>query len=79
MNKSIEEAITDFYHFIEDCIKNGDPKYQTGGSEISVKDWKRLMEYIDDTMEQVREEQRLDCLLYTSRNFGLRRPLMKSA
>ena len=60
MNKSIEEAITDFYHFIEDCIKNGDPKYQTGGSEISVKDWKRLMEYIDDTMEQVREEQRLD-------------------
>lgn len=60
MNKSIEEAITDFYHFIEDCIKNGDPKYQTGGSEISVKDWKRLMEYIDDTMEQVREEQRLE-------------------
>lgn len=57
MNKSIEEAITDFYHFIEDRIKNGDPKYQTGGSEISVKDWKRLMEYIDDTMEQVREEQ----------------------
>ena len=60
MNKSIEEAITDFYHFIEDRIKNGDPKYQTGGSEISVKDWKRLMEYIDDTMEQVREEQRLE-------------------
>ena len=47
MNKSIEEAITDFYHFIEDCIKNGDPKYQTGGSEISVKDWKRLMDRIE--------------------------------
>ena len=27
---------------------------------MSVKDWKRLMEYIEDTMEQVREEQRLE-------------------
>lgn len=60
MNKSIEEAMTDFYHFIEDRIINGDPKYQVGGSEMSVKEWNRLMEYIDATMEQVREEQRLE-------------------
>lgn len=58
MDMSIEDAMNSFYHFIEDRIKNGDPKYQTGGSEMSVKEWQRLMEYIDDTIDEIREELR---------------------
>lgn len=59
---TIEEAMQKFYDFVEDRIKNGDPKYQIGAAEMSVKEWNRLLEKIDDEIdaakEQLREEVR---------------------
>lgn len=59
---TISEAMKRFTAFVEDRIKNGDPKYQIGGSEMSVKEWNRLIAKIDDEIdaakEQLREELR---------------------
>lgn len=45
-----EEALLEFYEFIEERIKNGPPKYMTGNSEFSIEEWDKLMESIE-TME----------------------------
>ena len=59
---TIPEAMQKFYDFVEDRIKNGAPKYQIGGSEMSVKEWNRLLAKIDEEInaakEQLREELR---------------------
>lgn len=56
--KTMEEALLEFYKFVEDRVKNGPPKIQTGGGEFSIEEWDKLMEDIDDTLDAFKEELR---------------------
>ncbi|MDD3368179.1 MAG: hypothetical protein PHP50_04710 [Lachnospiraceae bacterium] len=51
-----EQALLQFYEFIEDRIKNGPPEILTGGNAFSVKDWDRLLEKIDGNLDEIKEE-----------------------
>lgn len=53
---SIEEALKQFYDFIQDRIKNGPPKYAIGNSEFSKDEWDKLLASIDEQLEDVKEE-----------------------
>ncbi|MDE6661897.1 MAG: hypothetical protein K2K46_01010 [Lachnospiraceae bacterium] len=53
---SIEEALKQFYEFIQDRIKNGPPKYAIGNSEFSKDEWDKLLASIDEQLEDVKEE-----------------------
>lgn len=55
---SLEQALQKFYDFVEDRIKNGDPKYPIGATEISVKAWNRLIEKIDAEIDAAKEALR---------------------
>ncbi len=55
---TLEQAMKKFYDFVEDRIKNGDPKYQIGGEEMSVREWNRLIEKIDDEIDTAKEQLR---------------------
>ena len=55
---SVEEALAEFYDFIQDRIKNGPPKYMIGNSEFSVTEWDKLLEDFDDQLDALREEMR---------------------
>lgn len=55
---TVEEALRQFYDFIEDRIKNGPPKYMIGNSEFSVEEWDKLLEDFDDQLDAIREEMR---------------------
>lgn len=55
---TVEKALQKFYEFVEDRIKNGDPKYQIGASEMSVKEWNRLLEKIDAEIDAAKEQLR---------------------
>ncbi len=52
-----DKAMLVFYERVEEQIKNGPPKFWTGGSEFSEKEWKKLIEELDGYLEEVREEQ----------------------
>lgn len=51
------KAMQVFYEKVEEQIKNGPPKFQTGGAEFSEEEWKKLIEGIDNYLEDVRQEQ----------------------
>ena len=53
---SIEEALKQFYEFIQDRIKNGPPKYAIGNSEFSKDEWDKLLASIDEQLDDAREE-----------------------
>lgn len=55
---TLEEALLDFYEFVEDRIKNGPPKYLIGNAEFSIEEWEKLMESIDEQLDDIREEMR---------------------
>lgn len=55
---TIEEALLQFYEYIEDRIKNGPPKYLIGNSEFSIKEWDKLLEGIDGQLDAIKEELR---------------------
>ncbi len=55
---TVEEALQQFYEFIEDRIKNGPPKYMIGNSEFSVEEWDKLLEDFDEQLDAIREEMR---------------------
>lgn len=55
---TVEEALAEFYDFIQDRIKNGPPKYSIGNSEFSVAEWEKLLEDFDDQLDALREEMR---------------------
>lgn len=56
--KTLEEALLEFYDFVEERVKNGPPKIQTGAGEFSIEEWDKLMEDIDDTLDAFKEELR---------------------
>lgn len=55
---TVEEALAEFYEFIQDRIKNGPPKYLIGSQEYSVEEWEKLLEGVDGQLEDIREELR---------------------
>lgn len=50
-------AMLAFYEKVREQIRNGPPKFQTGGEEFSEEEWKRLVEELDTYLEEVRKEQ----------------------
>lgn len=52
-----KSPVMEYYGFVMDRIKNGDPKYQIGGQAMSVKEWDRLVEKIDKCIDEIREDQ----------------------
>lgn len=57
VSADFREALAEVSDYVEDRIKNGPPKFQIGGCEYSVDEWKKLMESIDKDIENVKEEQ----------------------
>ena len=55
---TMEEALLQFYEYIEDRIKNGPPKYQIGKDEFSITEWNKLLESLDDQIDTIKEEMR---------------------
>lgn len=55
---TLEEALLQFYEFIEDRIKNGPPKYQIGNSEFSTEEWEKFLEGIDEQIDEIKEDLR---------------------
>ncbi|MBO5209691.1 MAG: hypothetical protein J6B68_10160 [Lachnospiraceae bacterium] len=55
---TVEEALAEFYDFIQDRIKNGPPKYLIGSSEFSAEEWDKLLESVDGQLDDIREEMR---------------------
>lgn len=53
---SIDEALKQFYEFIQDRIKNGPPKYAIGNDEFSQDEWDKLLASIDEQLDDAREE-----------------------
>lgn len=53
---SLKEAMEKFYDFIQDRIKNGDQKFQIGGTEMSIKEWDKLLEQIDGDIDAIKKE-----------------------
>lgn len=49
-------AMLVFYERVKEQIKNGPPKFQTGGAAFSEDEWKKLIEKLDSYLEEVREE-----------------------
>lgn len=56
--KTYEEALLEFYEFVEERVKNGPPKIQTGGGEFSIEEWDKLLEEVDDALDAYIEELR---------------------
>lgn len=55
---TVEEALLQFYEFIEDRIKNGPPKFLIGATELSVAEWDKLLESVDGQIDDIKEEMR---------------------
>ncbi|MDD6812649.1 MAG: hypothetical protein PUD93_12485 [Lachnospiraceae bacterium] len=55
---TVEEALAEFYDFIQDRIKNGPPKYLIGASEFSVEEWEKMLDGVDGELDEIREEMR---------------------
>lgn len=55
---TLEEAMLWFYDFIQDRIENGPPKYKIGNSEFSIAEWEKLMENVDEQLDEIREALR---------------------
>lgn len=58
MDMTVEEALAEFYAFIQDRIENGPPKYLIGSEEYSAQEWEKLLEGVDGQLEDIREEIR---------------------
>lgn len=56
--KTYEEALLEFYEFVEERVKNGPPKIQTGGGEFSIEEWEKLLEEVDGALDAYKEELR---------------------
>lgn len=52
-----KSPVMEYYDFVMDRIKNGDPKYQIGGQAMSVKEWDRLIDKVDQCIDKIKEEQ----------------------
>ena len=55
---TVEEALLQFYEFVEDRIKNGPPKFLIGATELSVEEWDKLLESVDGQIDDIKEEMR---------------------
>ncbi len=53
--QTMEEALAEFYDFIEDRIKNGDTKFMIGSSEYSLKEWEKFMSVLDKQIDDIVE------------------------
>ncbi|MCH5249856.1 MAG: hypothetical protein J1E98_07980 [Lachnospiraceae bacterium] len=51
-----DEALSQFYDFIQDRIKNGDIKYMIGKSEFSQKEWEKFISSLDKQIDEIVEE-----------------------
>ncbi|MCM1257922.1 MAG: hypothetical protein NC307_08715 [Roseburia sp.] len=56
--KTFEEALLEFYEFVEERVKNGPPKIQTGGGEFSIEEWDKLLAEVDGALDAYKEELR---------------------
>lgn len=51
-----QRALLSFAEFVEDRIKNGEPKIPIGGQEFSETDWKRLIDTFDKAINEIKKE-----------------------
>ncbi|MCI8668042.1 MAG: hypothetical protein HFI34_00755 [Lachnospiraceae bacterium] len=56
MDEEFEKELLKFYEFTEDRVKNGPPKIQIGASAISEKDWRKLIEKLDEAIRARKAE-----------------------
>ena len=55
---SFQESMEAFKEKALDQIENGEPNYQIGGSEMSIKEWDKLMNKVDKDIDSIKEEQK---------------------
>ncbi len=55
---SFQESMQAFKERALDQIKNGEPTYQIGASEMSIREWDKLMDKVDKDIDSIKEEQK---------------------
>lgn len=55
---SFQESMEAFKEKALDQIENGEPTYRIGGSEMSIKEWDKLMNKVDKDIDSIKEEQK---------------------
>ena len=55
---SFQESMQAFKERALDQIRNGEPTYQIGASEMSIKEWDKLMDKVDKDIDSIKEEQK---------------------
>lgn len=58
IDESWKQAMEQFAVYVKDRIENGPPKFAVGASELSVEEWDKLIQSLDDTIDVVKEEQK---------------------
>ena len=53
---TFEKMLEEFQSFVEKRIKEGPPKIPTGGAEFSEEEWERMLEKIDEIIDEFKEE-----------------------
>lgn len=52
------KGLLEFYGYVQERIENGPPKFMIGSTEMSIKDWDKMMEKIDALLDEIKEELR---------------------
>lgn len=55
---SFQKSMQNFKERALDQIENGEPTYQIGGSEMSIREWNKLMDKVDRTIDSIKKEQK---------------------
>lgn len=64
IEQSFQKALGTYTSFVKDRLKNGEPKFQIGGAAMSEKEWKNLINKVDASLDQIKDElaKRLETL-----------------
>lgn len=57
VNDDWQQAMEEFAAYVKDRIKNGPPKVMIGASEFSIEEWDKLVKNLDDTIDEIKQEQ----------------------
>ncbi|MBO5279421.1 MAG: hypothetical protein J6B06_08030 [Lachnospiraceae bacterium] len=56
--EAFKEALEKFYAYAEERVKNGPPKFAIGASELTIEEWDKLLERVDEEIDAAKEDLR---------------------
>ena len=58
MSLTLQEAMQKFYDYVKDRIENGDPEFPIGGASMSIREWEKMLEKVDENLDELRKAMR---------------------